>query len=122
MINSDVDVKNTNNNNEGENLKNSIANATSANPSLIILEKTTTGPKIIPSAFPLITNKFYSIYNMIYSLDPAFEESLIANTMTSLSRSRVDSLNFHFPDVDEMTIQSFNYSHDLLMRIDHLFR
>lgn len=80
------------------------------------------GSKITPSAFPLITNKFYSIYNMLYSLDPAFEESLIANTMTSLARSRVDSLNFYFPDVDEMTIQSFNYSHDLLMRIDHLFR
>lgn len=122
MINSDVDIKitNNNNNNKGENLKNSIV---WPNPSATTLQKTTTsGPKITPSAFPLITNKFYSIYNMIYSLDPAFEDTLIANTMSSLSRSRVDSLNFHFPDIDEMTIQSFNYSHDLLMRIDHLFR
>lgn len=79
--------------------------------------------KSVSTAYPLLTSKFYSIYNILYSLnDPTFEDGLVTNTMKSLTKSRVDSISFYFPNVDERTLQQCSYVHDLFLRIDNLFQ
>lgn len=90
---------------------------------LPLTKSPTTAMPSTSSAYPLLTSQFYSIYNILYSInDRAFEDVLIDSTITSLTKSRVDSLNFTFFGLNEELHEKFNCAHDLLMRIDHLFR